>query len=104
MAGKTWPGKHGRHTYKAAIRMSRSRFWTLLRERHIFTSAHAPMTSNNVHRSVGCIRDVGTMVEKTDNASGDYDETSVRNCMGVVQVHAYMSEGSTRVWVNTVAE
>jgi hypothetical protein len=44
------------------------------------------------------------MVEKTDNASGDYDETSDRNCMRAVQEHAYMSEGSTRVWVDTVAE
>ena len=58
-------------TYKAAIRISRLLFWTLLRERHTFTSAHAPTASNDVHRSVGCIRDVGTIVEKRDNASGD---------------------------------
>jgi len=58
-------------TYKAAIRISRLLFWTLLRERHTFTSAHAPTASSNVHRSVGCMRDVGTIVEKRDKASGD---------------------------------
>ena len=66
----------GTHTHKAAIRMSRSLFWTLLRERHIFTSAHAPMASQNVHSSVGCIHDVGMTVEKRDSASGDYGEIS----------------------------
>jgi len=38
----------------------------------MFTSAHAPMASKKVHRSVGGIRDAGTIVEKTERASGDY--------------------------------
>ncbi len=37
----------------------------------MFTRAQAPTASTNVHRSVGWIRDVGTMVEKRDNARGD---------------------------------
>ena len=85
--GKQVKEDHRYHTYKAAIRISRLLFWTLLRERHTFTSAHAPTASNDVHRSVGCIRDVGTIVEKRDNASGDcvMDETSARrNCMRAV--------------------
>jgi hypothetical protein len=43
----------------------------------MFTNAHAPTASRNVHRSVGGIRDVGMMVEKMESESGDYD-TSVR--------------------------
>jgi hypothetical protein len=62
----------GAHTYIAAIRKSRSLFWMLLRERHMFTNAQAPAASINVHRSVGWIRDVGTTVEKRDRARGDY--------------------------------
>ena len=60
-------------TYMAAIRKSRPLFWILLRERHMFTNAQAPTASTNVHRSVGGISDVGTMVEKRDKARGDYE-------------------------------
>ena len=56
----------------AAIRKSRSLFWMLLRERHMFTRAQAPTASTHVQRSVGGIRDAGTMVEKRDSARGDY--------------------------------
>jgi hypothetical protein len=44
----------------------------------VFTNAHAPTASINVHRSVGGIRDAGMMVEKRESESGDYD-ASIRN-------------------------
>ena len=44
----------------------------------MFTNAHAPTASINVHRSVGGIRDVEKMVEKRESESGDYD-ASIRN-------------------------
>ena len=58
-------------TYMAAIRKSRLLFWILLRERHIFTSAHAPTASRDVHKSVGGIRSAGTTVEKKERERGD---------------------------------
>ena len=58
-------------TYIAAIRKSRLLFWILHRERHIFTSAHAPTASRQVHKSAGGIRDAGTIVEKKERERGD---------------------------------
>ena len=58
-------------TYMAAIRKSRLLFWILLRERHIFTSAHAPIASRDVHKSAGGIRSAGTMVENNERERGD---------------------------------
>ena len=55
----------------AAIRKSRLLFWILLRERHIFTSAHAPTASRDVHKSAGGIRNAGMMVEKNERERGD---------------------------------
>lgn len=69
---KTAGKNTGAYAYIAAIRKSRSLFWMLLRERHMFTNAQPPTASTNVHRSVGWIRDVGTTVEKRDKARGDY--------------------------------
>ena len=50
----------------------------------MFTNAHAPTASRNVHRSVGGIRDVGMMVEKSESESGDYDvsiwDTEMQSC------------------------
>jgi hypothetical protein len=63
--------------------MSRPLFWVLLRERHIFTSAHAPTASQNVHSSVGCILDVGMTVENRDSASGDYEKSVSEACVQV---------------------
>jgi hypothetical protein len=39
----------------------------------MLTNAHAPTASRNVQRSIGGIRDVGMIVEKSESESGDYD-------------------------------
>jgi hypothetical protein len=91
------------YTYIAAIRMSRLLFWILLRERHMFTNAQAPTESRNVHRSVGGVRNTGMTVEKTESESGDYNGVNPRH-KDTNGLHAYVSECSTRIWINSVAE
>ena len=46
----------------------------------MFTRAQAPTASTHVQRSVGGIRDAGTMVEKRDSARGDYRDIDQFRC------------------------
>jgi hypothetical protein len=68
----------------------------------MFTNAQAPTESRNVHRSVGGVRNAGMTVEKRDSESGDYNAVNPRH--KDTNALPYMSECSTRIWVNSVAE
>lgn len=69
----------------------------------MFTSAHAPTASRDVHKSTGGIRDAGTMVEKKARERGDYGSLIPGREMRRNQ-WAYVSECATCIWVYSVAE
>ncbi|KAH9168013.1 hypothetical protein EDB89DRAFT_1909649 [Lactarius sanguifluus] len=54
----------------------------LLREHHIFTSAHAPTASKDVHKSAGGIRDAGVMTPSCTREHRKVNERAVNGAGG----------------------